>query len=57
MIAILFQPIHLRIQARIRSRNTAALISIFLVLLLVVVPAVGLGIVVSQEIRGLYICR
>ena len=55
MIAIVFQPVHLRIQARVRSRNTAALISIFLVLLLLVVPAVGLGVVLSQEIRGLYV--
>jgi predicted PurR-regulated permease PerM len=55
MIAIVFHPVHLRIQARFPSRNTAALISIFLVLLLVVVPAVGLGVVVSQEIRGLYV--
>src|ERR1051326_2844681 len=55
MIAIAFQPVHLRIQARVRSRSRAALISIFLVLLLVVVPTVGLGVVVSQEIRGLYL--
>jgi predicted PurR-regulated permease PerM len=55
MIAIVFHPVHLRIQARVRSRNTAALISIFLVLLLVVVPVVGLGVVLSQEIRGLYV--
>jgi predicted PurR-regulated permease PerM len=55
MIAIVFHPVHLRIQARVRSRNTAALISIFLVLLLVVVPAVGLGVVLSKEIRGLYV--
>lgn len=54
VIAIVFQPVHVRIQAHVRSRNTAALISISLVLLLVVVPAVGLGVVVSQEIRGLY---
>src|ERR1051326_7708062 len=54
MIAIVFQPVHLRIQALVRSRNRAALISIVLVLLPVVVPAVGLGVVVSQEIRGLY---
>ena len=55
MIAIVFHPVHVRIQARVRGRNTAALISTFLVLLLVVVPAVGLGVVVSQEIRGLYL--
>ena len=55
MIAIVFHPVHVRIQARVRGRNKAALISTFLVLLLVVVPAVGLGVVVSQEVRGLYL--
>ncbi|MGC2195621.1 MAG: AI-2E family transporter [Terriglobales bacterium] len=55
MIAIVFHPVHVRVQARVRGRNTAALISTFLVLLVVVVPAVGLGVVVSQEIRGLYL--
>jgi len=54
MIAVVFHPVHARIQARIRSRNTAALISTILVLLVLVVPAVGLGVVVSQEITGLY---
>lgn len=55
MIAIVFHPVHLGIQACVRGRNKAALISTFMVLLLVVVPAVGLGVVVSQEIRGLYL--
>jgi predicted PurR-regulated permease PerM len=55
MIAIVFHPVHARIQVRVRGRNKAALISTFLVLLLVVVPAVGLGVVVSQELRGLYL--
>jgi predicted PurR-regulated permease PerM len=54
MIAIIFHPVHARIQARIRRRNTAALISTILVLFVLVVPAVGLGLVVSQEITGLY---
>ena len=54
MIAIVFHPVHARIQSRIHGRNTAALISTVLVLLALVVPAVGLGVVVSQEIRGLY---
>ncbi|HEX4919989.1 MAG TPA: AI-2E family transporter, partial [Candidatus Bathyarchaeia archaeon] len=54
MIAIVFHPVHTRIQVRIRRRNTAALISTILVLLLLVVPAVGLGVVASQEITGLY---
>lgn len=50
MIAIVLHPVHVRIRARVRGRNTAALISTFLVLLVVVVPAVGLGVVVSQEV-------
>ena len=54
MIGIVFHPIHVRVQARIRSRNAAALISTILVLIVVVVPTVGLGVVVSQEVRGLY---
>ena len=54
MIAIVFHPVHARIHARIRRRNAAALISTILVLLVLVVPAVGLGVAVSQEITGLY---
>jgi predicted PurR-regulated permease PerM len=54
MIAIVFHPIHTRIQRRIRGRNAAALISTILVLVVLIVPAVGLGVVVSQEARGLY---
>jgi predicted PurR-regulated permease PerM len=54
MIAIVFHPVHVRIQARIRSRNRAALISTILVLLVLVIPAVGLGVVVSREVTGLY---
>jgi predicted PurR-regulated permease PerM len=54
MIAIVFHPVHARIQAHIHSRNTAALISTIFVLLALIVPAVGLGVAVSHEIRGLY---
>jgi predicted PurR-regulated permease PerM len=54
MIAIVFHPVHARIQAHLHSRNTAALISTILVLLALIVPAVGLGVAVSHEIRGLY---
>jgi len=54
MVAIVFHPIHAHMQAHLRSRNTAAFISTILVLLALIVPAVGLGIVVSQEIKGLY---
>lgn len=54
MIAIVFHPIHVRVQARIRGRNVAALISTILVLIVLVVPTIALGVVVSREVRGLY---
>ena len=54
MMATVFHPVHARIQAHIHGRNTAAQISTILVLLALFVPAIGLGVVVSHEIRGLY---
>ena len=54
MIAIVFHPIHVRILSRFRSRNAAALISTTLVLIVLVVPTIGLGVVVSREVHGLY---
>ena len=54
MIAIVFHPVHVRVRAHIRGSNKAALISTILVLIVLVVPAVGLGVVVSKEITGLY---
>jgi predicted PurR-regulated permease PerM len=54
MIAIVFHPVHTRINTRMRRRNIAALVSTILVLLIVVLPALALGIVVSKEVRGLY---
>ena len=41
MMAIVFHPVHARIQAHTHGRNTAALISTILVLLALIVPAVG----------------
>ncbi len=54
MIAIVFHPVHARISLRIQNRNLAALISTSVVLFVVVLVAVGLGIVVSREVRDLY---
>ena len=54
MVSIVFHPVHARIQAYIHGRDTAALISTILVLLALIVPVAGLGVVVSQEIKGLY---
>ncbi|HEX4920161.1 MAG TPA: AI-2E family transporter [Candidatus Bathyarchaeia archaeon] len=54
MIAIVFHPIHVRVQVRLRGRNAAALISTILVLIILVVPTIELGAIVSKEVRGLY---
>ena len=54
MLAIVFHPVHIRIQARLRKRNAAALLSTILVILAFVVPAAGLGVVISRETSGLY---
>lgn len=54
MIAIVFQPVHVRIQQHVQGRNAAALISTILVIVTVIIPATGLGVVVLKEIRGLY---
>src|ERR1700757_1822935 len=54
MLAIIFHPAHIRIQARIRKPNAAALLSTVLVILAFVAPVVGLGIVISRETSALY---
>jgi predicted PurR-regulated permease PerM len=54
MLAIVFHPAHVRIQARLRNRNRAALLSTTLVILAFVVPVVGLGVIVSHETTALY---
>jgi predicted PurR-regulated permease PerM len=54
MIAVVFHPVHVRIQQHIKGVNAAALISTILVVIVVIIPATGLGVVVLKEIRGLY---
>jgi predicted PurR-regulated permease PerM len=54
MLTIVFHPVHIRIRARLRNRNTAALLSTILVLFAFLVPVIGLGIVVSRETGNLY---
>ena len=54
MIAIVFHPVHVRIQQHIQRRNAAALISTILVVVVVIIPATGLGVAVLKEVRGLY---
>jgi len=54
MLAIVFHPVHIRIQARLRNRSTGALFSTILVLFAFLVPVIGLGIIVSRETSNLY---
>lgn len=54
MLAIVFHPTHIRIQARISKPNAAALLSTVLVVLTFVAPVVGLGIVINRETSALY---
>jgi predicted PurR-regulated permease PerM len=54
MLAIVFHPVHIRVQARLRNRSTGALFSTILVLFAFLVPVIGLGIIVSRETSNLY---
>jgi predicted PurR-regulated permease PerM len=54
VLAIVFYPVHTRIQARIRKPSTAAVLSTVLVILAFVAPVIGLGIVISRETSALY---
>jgi predicted PurR-regulated permease PerM len=51
MLAIVFHPLHARIQLFVRRPSVAAAISTSLVLLIVTIPMVILGISVSRELR------
>ena len=53
MIAIVFHPLHVRIQQHIKGKNAAALISTTLVVVVVMTLTTALGLVVLKEIRGL----
>ena len=54
VLAIVFYPVHTRIQARIRKPSAAAVLSTVLVILAFVAPVIGLGIVISRETSALY---
>jgi predicted PurR-regulated permease PerM len=53
MLAIVFHPLHLKMQAFIRNPNAAATLSTLLVLVVVTVPLVFLGILFSEELSAL----
>ncbi len=52
MLAIIFYPLHARIQSFIRRPSVAAALSTILVLLIVTIPIVVMGITVSGELRA-----
>jgi predicted PurR-regulated permease PerM len=54
VIAIVFFPLHAKMHLLIRHRNAAAAFSTILVLLIVMVPALVLGVAVSRELRETY---
>ena len=54
VIAIVFYPIHLRIQRALRSPSLAALASTIIVLLLIVVPAAAIVLSIKGEVTDLY---
>lgn len=51
MLAIVFHPLHTRMQALFRRPNAAAIASTMLVLLVVAIPVVVVGVTVSAELR------
>jgi predicted PurR-regulated permease PerM len=54
VLAIVFFPLHDRIWHRIRGPNLAAFVSTAAVVLIVVIPLVGLGSAVTQEVSAAY---
>jgi predicted PurR-regulated permease PerM len=54
VLAIVFYPLHTRIESRLRRPNMAAILSTILVLLIVAIPAAFLAMVVTGELGDLY---
>ena len=54
VLAIVFYPLYARIESLIRRPNVAATITTILVMLVVAIPAVFLGVVVTRELGELY---
>ncbi|HEX3104581.1 MAG TPA: AI-2E family transporter [Terriglobales bacterium] len=54
VLAIVFYPLHARINSRLRRPNLAASISTVLVIFVIAIPAIFLGITVTRELREQY---
>ncbi len=53
VIAIIFYPVHARVQKRVRRPTLAALLSTVLVILIIVVPVTLISLAISREVAGL----
>jgi predicted PurR-regulated permease PerM len=54
VLAIAFHPVHIRLHKRIRSANLAALVSTLAVILVIVIPAILIGIAITRELAEAY---
>lgn len=54
VLAILFYPLHSRIQRRLAYPNAAALVSTLLVITVIAVPVFGLGGLLASELKSVY---
>jgi predicted PurR-regulated permease PerM len=54
VFAIAFYPVHAKIGKRIRNHNAAALLSTLFVLLVIIIPALLIGVAVTRELAEMY---
>ncbi|MFB3917534.1 MAG: AI-2E family transporter [Terriglobales bacterium] len=54
VLAIVFYPLHTRMQDAVRRRNPAAVLSTILVLVIVAIPTAALTVAVTRELSGMY---
>jgi predicted PurR-regulated permease PerM len=54
VIAIVFFPLHAKVLKWVRNPSLAALVSTILVVLIVVIPAIAIGIAITREVAALY---
>lgn len=54
VLAIAFHPVHAFLNKYIRNHNFAAFVSTLLVILIIILPAISIGIAVTRELADLY---
>lgn len=53
MIAIIFHPVHVWLLKRVKNREVAALLSTILVIVALILPTYGLGVIITHEVNGM----